>query len=336
MDITPRKRSKIVALSQHTQMTQRQIASECSVGLGTVNDIIKRFRETGSFSPKRKGKCGRKKKTTPTQDRLLVRKSKINPRMTAVDLNRDLRASGTSVSDMTVRRRLLAAGRVAIKPKKKQLLTKAMMSKRLQWAKNHKDWTIEMWKNVIFSDETHFFVQGEKVPYVRKSADEKLSPAHLQQAPKYPHKKMFWGYFTHEGTGALVPVEGMMKSDQYMDICQRRIVPLMQRNPDLIFQQDLAPCHTSKKMKAFFKNQHIEVLSWPGNSPDLNPIENLWAILKKKLGKMDCCRKDELIKSVIQVWFHDEDIKNHCSTLVESMPKRVNELIKNKGGHINY
>ncbi|KAG8308341.1 Ubiquitin carboxyl-terminal hydrolase 22 [Homalodisca vitripennis] len=147
---------------------------------------------------------------------------------------------------------------------------------------------------------------------------------------------MFWGYFTHEGTGALVPVEGMMKSDQYMDICQRRIVPLMQRNPDLIFQQDLAPCHTSKKMKAFFRNQHIEVLSWPGNSPDLNPIENLWAILKKKLGKMDCCRKDELIKSVIRVWFHDEDIKNHCSTLVESMPKRVNELIKNKGGHINY
>lgn len=63
MDTTPRKQSKIVSLSEHTSMTQRQIPSECGVSLGTVNAILKQFKETGSFSPQRKGKCGSRKKT---------------------------------------------------------------------------------------------------------------------------------------------------------------------------------------------------------------------------------------------------------------------------------
>lgn len=191
MDITPRKRSKIVALSEHTNMTQRQIAIECGVGLGTVNALVKQFKETGSVSPRRKGSCGRKKKTTSSQDRMLVRKSKINPTLSAVDLNRELAASGTNVHVTTVRRRLLAAGRKARRPIKKQLLTTAMCKKRLAWAKAHANWTIEDWKNVMFSDETHFFVQGQKVPYVRKAANEKTSPAHLQQSVKHPEKKCF-------------------------------------------------------------------------------------------------------------------------------------------------
>jgi len=48
-----------------------------------------------------------------------------------------------------------------------------------------------------------------------------------------------------------------------------------------IIQQDLAPCHTSKMMQKFFKESKLSVLEWPGNSPDLNPIENLWTVIKK-------------------------------------------------------
>ncbi|XP_075209846.1 uncharacterized protein LOC142317298 isoform X2 [Lycorma delicatula] len=110
MDITARKRLKIVSLSKHTNMTQREIASECGVGLGTVNAILKHFKETGSFLPKRKGRCGRKRKTTPTQDWLLVKKSILDPTLSAADLNRELAASGTELHVTTIRRRLVAAG----------------------------------------------------------------------------------------------------------------------------------------------------------------------------------------------------------------------------------
>ena len=50
-----------------------------------------------------------------------------------------------------------------------------------------------------------------------------------------------------------------------------------------IVQQDNVLCHTSKKMLTFFKQAKLTVLDWPGNSPNLNPIENLWAIIKKRL-----------------------------------------------------
>ncbi|KAJ4430635.1 hypothetical protein ANN_19224 [Periplaneta americana] len=71
----------------------RQIAAECHIGLATVNSIIKRYRETGSITPQKKGNCGRKRKTSPADDRLIVRKSKLNPRLTAVNLTRDLMAT---------------------------------------------------------------------------------------------------------------------------------------------------------------------------------------------------------------------------------------------------
>ena len=102
-----------------------------------------------------------------------------------------------------------------------------------------------------------------------------------------------------------------------------------------IFQQDLAPCHTEKIVKKFFDENEISVLEWPGNSPDLNPIENLWAICKQRLRGMDCTTKEKMIKALIEVWYRDPKIILDCSKLVESMPNRVKMLLKNRG-HTNY
>ena len=339
MDTTPRKRSAIIALYQNTSMTQRELAIKFGVGVGTINRIIQRYKQTGSISPKKTGNCGRKKKTTPTDDRFLLRKSKLNPRLFAVDLARELGERGVNLHVSNVRRRLLLAGRKACKPVKKHLLTGEMRKKRLLWARSHQDWTVEHWKTVLFSDESYFQVQGQRVQYVRRANNEATTSHHLQQTVKHPVQKMFWGCFTHEGLGPLVPVEGMMKSDQYIQILQRRVVPeLQKRFPDGngIFQQDLAPCHTLKKVKFFFSDNNICVLEWPGNSPDINPIENLWAICKRRLAKLDCSTKTRMIESLIKVWFHDDELKNMCSKLVKSMPNRVKELIKHKGGHITY
>ena len=74
-----------------------------------------------------------------------------------------------------------------------------------------------------------------------------------------------------------------------------------------ILQQDLATCHTSKKVKKFMVKNNIKTLKWPGNSPDLNPIENLWAIVKKRLRKHDCTTKTKLI---LQIWIEDTEIQN--------------------------
>jgi hypothetical protein len=287
----------------------------------------------------RSGKCGRKRKTTPREDAIVHRMSVKNPRLSSFDLSREASAIGIELAPSSVRKRLLAKGRRARRPIKKQLLTRAMRKKRLDWARAHRHWGKDEWKKVLFSDETHFEVRGFKTQFVRRSENERISEHHLEQTVKHPPKKMFWGCFSVQGTGGLLPVEGMMNSTKYEAVVKRKVIPVLRKRwPDGsgVFQQDKAPCHVSHQMLKFFKQNKVRVLEWPGNSPDLNPIENLWAILKKRLQKRDCTTMDKLINNVIDVWFKDSEMPSLCVRLIESMPERVEQVIKARGGHTSY
>ena len=102
-----------------------------------------------------------------------------------------------------------------------------------------------------------------------------------------------------------------MDQDKYIETLRKKLVPELRKqfpHGDGVFQQDLAPCHTGCKTKAFMKDNNISTLSWPGNSPDANPIENLWAIIKARLHKRDCTTMQKLTEAVIQLWFHDDEL----------------------------
>ena len=101
------------------------------------------------------------------------------------------------------------------------------------------------------------------------------------------------------------------------------------------FQQDGAPCHQAKMVKQWFRENGIEVLDWPGNSPDLNPIENLWTILKKKVSLRRPTNTKDLQDAVQSVWCLDITMAL-CKNLVDSMPKRIKQVLKNNGRSTKY
>ena len=68
----------------------------------------------------------------------------------------------------------------------------------------------------------------------------------------------------------------------------------------------------------------------------MNPIENLWELLKEEIYLVPITTKIALIECLIHVWFHLEKIKNHDKDVIESMPRRVEALIKAKGGQTKY
>lgn len=96
----------------------------------------------------------------------------------------------------------------------------------------------------------------------------------------------------------------------------------------MVFMQDNAPCHKAQPVMGFLRDRGITTLDWPAQSPDLNPIENLWAIIKLRRAKqfgMPTSR-NELINQVSQIWreISDETRINLSNSII----KRLNEVIK--------
>ena len=92
---------------------------------------------------------------------------------------------------------------------------------------------------------------------------------------------------------------------------------------EVIFQQDNVPIHNSNSMKQWFSKQQFSVLSWPPQSPDLNPIENLYAILKRKLNQYDTPPN-----GILELWSRIEEsfsfiTIDDCKRLVETMPRQI-------------
>ena len=91
----------------------------------------------------------------------------------------------------------------------------------------------------------------------------------------------------------------------------------------------------SKNVTTFLKSKKVKVLDWPGNSPDLNPIKNLWMVVKNKVAEKQASSAKELKKAIKEVWVK-KITPEYCRKLVESMPKRLNDVIKCKGGCTKY
>ena len=150
---------------------------------------------------------------------------------------------------------------------------------------------------------------------------------------------MFRECFSYYNIGSLHPNEGMMRSPQYIEVVQQRVISEIDRlipHGSDMFQQTSAPCHTSKQVKRFINKNHIKLLEWPGSSTDLNPIENLWSICKQRLRTMHCTWKEKLIHALIPVWYKGPQILKDCSKFIDSMPKRIITLLNNCSGHISH
>ena len=102
-----------------------------------------------------------------------------------------------------------------------------------------------------------------------------------------------------------------------------------------LFQQDSAPCHRAKSVMNWFQTKNVKVLKWPKILPDLNQIENLWTLIKKKVFTSNPTNMDKLQRIIKEVWCTDID-QNVCKNLANFMPSRIQKVSKNKGYHTKY
>jgi hypothetical protein len=222
---------------------------------------------------------------------------------------------------------------------KKPLLSKKHKKARHEWAKAHKDWTKDDWRRVIFTDETKINVWGsDGCKYYWTSPGDPLQDHHLNLTVKHGGGSlMMWGCVTYSEIGYGCHIEGTMTAKDYCDILGttfKNTLDYWGLDKDrIIFQQDNDPKHTSKLANEWFVKEHIEVLPWPAQSPDLNPIEHLWHHLKLKLAKYE-----KKAKGIHELWERCDKEWNsftteECRKYIDSMPARVQAVLKEKGGH---
>ena len=223
-------------------------------------------------------RSGRLRATTARMDRALRREVLKKPFITAAKLKRGMVPLLDSASVRTIQHRLQKDMYLpARKPTRKPLVTLKMKQSRLEFCHQHTDWTVENWKTVMFSDESTF-KQFDCLPQVvRRPPGSPLDPSFTSTTIKHSPGVMVWGCFSIEVAEVCLSWKKhkKMNSDEYIKILDDELLDFMGRHDCTTFQQDKSPCHSSRRTMAWFDDNDVRVLSWPGNSPDLNPMENL-------------------------------------------------------------
>ncbi len=198
--------------------------------------------------------------------------------------------------------------------------------------------TVAQWSKVLFSDESKFCISfGNQGPRVWRKSGEAQNPCCLKSSVKFPPSVMIWAAMSSAGVGPLCFLKSTVNAAIYQEILEHFMLPSADKlygDADFIFQQDLAPAHTAKGTKSWFNDHGVTVLDWPANSPDLNPIENLWGIVKRKMRDTRPNNADELKATVKETWASIPP--QQCHKLITSMPRRIEAVIKAKGAPTKY
>lgn len=315
----------------------KKLSKRFNVSKTGVRSIVKKFEATKMLVNKT-GR-GRKRKISKMLERKLVRTATKNPRVTAGTLVSDAAKSGVTISKKTVARVLHRNGLHAHRPRKTPLLKKRHLKARLDYAKGNLEKDSTHWKRVIWSDETKLELFGHRnVAFVWRKKGEAYNPKNTIPTVKHGGGSiMLWGCFSASGTGNLVKVEGIMKKEQYEKILNENLKQSAVRmglGRRFVFQHDNDPKHTSLLVKNYLQKSKVKVIDWPAQSPDLNPIENLWGELKQRVHARKPSNLKELEDYAKEEWASIP--KERCFKLVQNYPKRLQEVIKQKGHTIDY
>ena len=195
---------------------------------------------------------------------------------------------------------------------------------------------------VAFSDESSFTVKPTSIRCrVWRKYGTRYELCNMRPTFKSGYVTLsVWAAFSLYGRTPLVRIAGNLNQHKYRDIIEKYLLPFASTYhsgaDNFIFQHDGCGPHRAISISNYLTENGIKLLEWPAQSPDLNPIENVWAILKRTL-RARCkypSNADILCNELCTIW---EDLPNsYFASLIASMPRRVKYVKRSQGASTKY
>ena len=286
-----------------------------------VDRFLRRYRDFGCFN--RVVGSGRPSKVTASVKAFVENQMRLDDETTAFQLHHLLRQNGYDLSLATILRCRTSLGWTFRGSAYCQLIRHVNKVKRLEFVELYGE---DDFENVIFTDECTVQLETHKRFCCRKKGEA----ARPKPRPKHPVKVHVWAGISKRGATGVCIFEGIMDRYLYVDVLRRTLVPFIQGvyTDGHRFMADNDPKHTSVHAREWLRDNSINWWRTPAESPDLNPIENLWHELKEFIRReVKPKTKGELVQGIKDFWVTVDRTKccKYISHLNKVIPK-VKEL----------
>ncbi|KAI5703251.1 hypothetical protein M8J76_000466 [Diaphorina citri] len=321
-------------------VSQREVSRRLNIPRTTLRDNIWRYQQTGSCA-RRPGQ-GRKRCTSAMDDRFLVNGVLRNRFQTAPQtVARLYNARDVLISERTVRRRLEERNLTSCRPFRAPELLAAHRRARLGFAREYQNWEVPQWSEVLFTDETRVSLRGPdgRQRVYRRPGERFAQCALVETVQCNGGSVMIWGGISTEARTDLVFFDNrpMTAANYITDVLEDHVVPFAPFIGDgFLLYQDNARPHVARCTLDYLNVVGIQRLVAPARSPDLNPIEHIWDILKRRIRGRHILPDSlhELKEAIVDEWngIPQEQISN----VINSMPRRLGEVIRARGANTHY
>ena len=321
------KRLTILHFWNNGERSPTKISRITKIPIGTVKYNFSKIKQQGTTEDR--SRSGRPRKLTVKDNKALGQWIRRNNETTTKELVEKLLQNGNvDVSRWTIQRQLKRLGYKSSLPYKTPMSTQQQKDARVQWAITHQN---DDWSRTIFTDETCYQLFRNTIR--RWSKNPK---AEVKRIPKNRQKILVWGGFSIKDLVGYHSFTDIMDGAYYIQILQDHLIRNARKQFGRRWRllQDNDPKHKSRIVKKLLDEEVPEVIDWPSNSPDANPIENLWSVIKRRVEKRRPSNLNELNKFLHDEWNTVDTLI--INNLIKSMKSRCLALIESKGERIDY